>query len=420
MRNNDSHVYSKKIIYLISQPLDQRNFNRFGIQTMLDEGWLVEVWDFTPLIYPAVWERFFAEKKQVVEMDFYIPIIHKKDIRLQLVKEGKVDYFIDLIDGHNFYYLLCKSQLLKSGAKSISLILGSIPLNDITLSFKYVLKLLKKYFFSYALTLVLIQRSINRLFFRNLLKKYKDNVYFVVSGQLAYDRAKKSVPGESNIIKAHNYDYDIYLKIQNSSDIQFNKAYAVFLDEDYPFHIDYTYMGSPAPVSEKMYYPTMCKGFYYLTKYFDVDLKIAAHPRSNYLNFETRYFEQYEVIYGRTAELVKNCKFVIGHSSTSIQFAILFKKPVIFVTTDEIMLTTYDKAIEKFAHEIGKTKINFDQDLDILNWEKELIICEEKYENYKIRYIKMKGTPEKGSWKIISQELSEKMEIERLSKGAPR
>ncbi len=48
----------RKLVYIISQPFDERNYDRFGIQAWVDKGWHVEVWDLTPWLLPAVWKNF--------------------------------------------------------------------------------------------------------------------------------------------------------------------------------------------------------------------------------------------------------------------------------------------------------------------------------------------------------------------------
>jgi len=50
----------KKVVILIEQPLDERNYQRFGIQTWLERNWLVEVCDLTPWAHPRVWQSFIA------------------------------------------------------------------------------------------------------------------------------------------------------------------------------------------------------------------------------------------------------------------------------------------------------------------------------------------------------------------------
>ncbi len=106
-----------------------------------------------------------------------------------------------------------------------------------------------------------------------------------------------------------------------------------------------------------------------------------------------------------TAELIKNCEFVICHSSTSIQLAVLFQKPLIFVTTDELELTSFGKEIEIFANQFGKVKINLNKNLDRIDWKKELQIDYSKYAEYKTNYIKLPGTRESLCWDIINESI---------------
>ena len=44
------------VIYLLSQPLSYRNYERFGIRFWLERDWEVKVFDFTLLLYPIYWD----------------------------------------------------------------------------------------------------------------------------------------------------------------------------------------------------------------------------------------------------------------------------------------------------------------------------------------------------------------------------
>jgi hypothetical protein len=41
-----------KIIYLIESPFNKRDYERFGIETFIQDGFEVYVWDFTPFLRP--------------------------------------------------------------------------------------------------------------------------------------------------------------------------------------------------------------------------------------------------------------------------------------------------------------------------------------------------------------------------------
>ena len=45
-----------------------------------------------------------------------------------------------------------------------------------------------------------------------------------------------------------------------------------------------------------------------------------------------------KTIYNKTDQLVRDSKLVIGHNSTALQYAVLFEKPIILLSTKEIQL----------------------------------------------------------------------------------
>lgn len=212
----------------------------------------------------------------------------------------------------------------------------------------------------------------------------------------------KLIGHKTKILWGHTFDYDLYLQEQDAPPKN-EKAYGVFLDEDVPFHPDYGYMGVQPFSTPEQYYPCLCKFFSIIEQKQDCEIIIAAHPRSKYENMPD-FFNGRPVVKGKTVELVKNARFVITHSSTANNFAVLFRKPIIFVTTDSLQQSTQGPWIEKFASCFDKKAINiskpFDFDLD-----RELAVDNEKYIAYKRNYIKRDGTPELPFWQIVANSL---------------
>src|SRR5207253_5300759 len=58
--------------------------------------------------------------------------------------------------------------------------------------------------------------------------------------------------------------------------------------------------------------------------------------------------------------------------SSDLQFAVLFGKPIIFVTTDELIPCYEGRSIAKVAAELGKSAINLDGDLRAVDWREQL------------------------------------------------
>ena len=52
----------KQVIYIISSPLSERDFNRFGIKNWINRGWKVNVFDFTFFLYPKFWKFINGDK----------------------------------------------------------------------------------------------------------------------------------------------------------------------------------------------------------------------------------------------------------------------------------------------------------------------------------------------------------------------
>ena len=90
------------------------------------------------------------------------------------------------------------------------------------------------------------------------------------------------------------------------------------------------------------------------------------------------------------------------------------KKPIIFVTTDEIQNASYAKPYAKLidhsATTLGKKVVNLSNLSNIHNWQDYLNVDEEKYEKYIETYIKIKGSPEK----LISNIIIEYIEKDLL------
>jgi len=179
--------------------------------------------------------------------------------------------------------------------------------------------------------------------------------------------------------------------------------YAVFIDQDYCFHLEFIYQKTSSVVTAERYFPAVCNGLEAISAALDLEVRIAAHPRASYEQAgKERFFRSFPIEKGSTAEMIRGCKAVICHDSTAIQYAVLFGKPVIFVTTDELSRAYEGTSIEKVAAELGKKPINLDrEDLRTVDWRNELKIDFDKYAKYRSKYIKADGSPDLPLWTIV-------------------
>jgi len=126
----DERIESRmsKIVYLIEQPLDERNYERFGIQTWIDRGWDIEVWDLTPLSYPQVWQNYIESGGKIKSFDGYFCIASTADLRLRYSEPKKIKCFIDLTGDHS-HSIPVKMRFMRMGATRVIHALGSIPVS---------------------------------------------------------------------------------------------------------------------------------------------------------------------------------------------------------------------------------------------------------------------------------------------------
>lgn len=396
-----------KIVYLIEQPLDQRNYDRFGIQTWIDRGWIVEVWDLTPHEHPLVWQRFIGMGGKLKHFEGYYTISSKCELEQKYSTESRIDYFVDFL-GDSSCCQRVKMRLLKDGAKMVVCAnIGSMPsiegVDEIKGVRKFVRKVRKATAFGPAISIKLLGRKLLSKLTKNRIRPS----LIIASGA----NSIRSIPYEydQEIIKAHNLDYDDYLKLVRPSGIP-SDDYGLFVDQNLCFHPEYLSANLDPYVTPGKYFPALRSGLRRISMALGVEMQIAAHPRANYDQINVDCFEELPIRKGATAELVCRSKFVVGHYSTALQMAVLFGKPIIFVTTNELRSSIFGRQFERMASILGKTTINLDDDLDRVDWEKELAIDSEKYNKYRKEYIKTDGTPELSSWDIVINH------IERSSK----
>ncbi|MDA9287267.1 hypothetical protein N9P72_00035 [Amylibacter sp.] len=399
----------KKIVYLIEQPLSVWNYNRFGIERWLDRGWNVEVWDLTQLLNPHVFEHFINSGKEIQTFSGYFPIATEQQLenKYKSIRHGA--YYLDTI-GNGLVHARIKKHLAKMGIMRIMSYLGFNPVvyprggTSNKLADRIITRL----------GLLLKEGPLNGiLWFINKLRVELASLSFkpkviVVSGE-------ESIPenvGSASVVNAHNLDYDLFLKLNSTSNFfeLIQKPYAVFLDQDVCFHSDWIFGSDELPVKPEDYFPRLCSVLRDVSKNLGYSLCIAGHPRSARNQKYMDCFNGIRVEYGVTAELVKNSSVVICHNSTAIQWAVLFKKPLIFLTEKQLIELDIGDGINVMAKALGKAVIHTDKVTSDIDWSKELEINHEKYTEYKRKYIKMDDTPEKQSWDIVIDHLEQSNE----------
>ena len=380
-----------KILYLVEQPLDDRNYKRFGIQHWVDAGWSVEIWDFTKISFPHTWKELENSGRQSANFEGLQTVSSLKELGKKLRKSKSVQLYVDFT-GWNLHTIYAKLRLKLMGAKLINLLNGNLPRVESKKKSKFIYQFydfLHSIDFTFAL-------KIFRTPFYKISKYFLKPDYIVVTGNNLFNLPK----GNPSIIYAHDFDYDIYLELRSQLNMGncVTIPRCVFLDQNLTSHTDFLGANSNYPVTSENYFKSMSNAFKGLTDQIKLPIYVAEHPRSvnrsNWHNVDG-------VKRGITAEIVKTSRAVICHYSTAVKFAVLFNKPILFFTTNELNASGHGQLIEQIAAELGKSAINIDNDLAEINWAAELNIDIDKYRSFSNNYIKFPGSPDMPLWKIV-------------------
>lgn len=377
----------KRIIFLVESPFCQRDYDRYGINCLHNNGFEVEIWDLSAIIYSDINKEIMVP--DLIEMDVCCTFGSLDTFKTCLSKLTPEDYIVCLVGYKLSSYKIYKEISKLANPYSIFMA-NALPLvqkeNEMNILKRIINAGIKD-----VLNFLYLQVPIGILDIRS-------SSLVLAGGELSLSKSRLC-DLSTEILWIHTLDYDIYLnEIEKPS--YGMKRTAVFLDEFLPYHPDFIRMGIDPPVSPEKYYPKINRFFDIIDDKLKVTTVIAAHPRSDYDKY-SNHFKNRQIISGETAKLIRSCDFVIAHSSTAINFAVLFKKPILFITFSSLTTGYTGPFIEKMAQILGKSPIDLDK-ISEINWAEELIIDYEAYHEYKVNFIKQDGTAELPFWQVFA------------------
>jgi hypothetical protein len=381
-----------RFIFLFLTKFNNRDYLRFGFEIILQRGFDIEVWDCSSLISPEYSKSYdvpdpcefvgIKEFKTLEEIQQVVSEITEKDIifdDFKILKRFKYENI--------------------NGARIVSTNCGTIPIPN-TKGVKKIIKRLKALYQAPRQTFSLIKE--NYVY----KKRYNHSPDYVITGGTEIPKhIKSNVTDSSKIIRAHAFDYDRYLEVERCKGYTHfmpKESFAVFLDSNISSHPDFLLNNTIPHVSADKYYPEINKFFDHFTDQTGLKVVIALHPRTN-ISSNVDYFEGLDIITSKTIELVKTAEVVLAHRTTSLNFAVLYKKPIILMDSDNYT-TDYRSGFEQYEFLLGAKRLNITQTQSVaLN---DLVVDEIKYKQFKGRFIKEEGTPDKYVWEIFCDYLT--------------
>ena len=387
------------------------------------------------MISKVVYLAYIKISSKIIE-DFYINELKKKNIKVEYWDLSSIFFKKNKSNNqsnNNVFYLKSYFEL-KNFCSDIdiknTLVISTITYNFHSLSLYY---LLNKYNFRFAFFargaiphikytnlhvfnkllkihlypsyfLKILKNKISFLFKKyNFTKKF-DLIYFAGKSSLS----NIGIGYEIDLLKAklfkfNYFDLDKTLEIEGTTNLLTTK-YCLFHDEYLPYHPDF-FLSKTKTVEPEKYYCDLNNFFNQIEQILGVEVVISAHPKAESYRV-INPFNNRKLFFGQTAELCKYSEFSLLHASSSVGFAVIYEKPIIFLTSNQISkcMFSYNEWINCFADELGYKALNISKyKSDSL---KKLNINKCSYENYKYNYLTSNDTESTLSFNIFFNSLS--------------
>jgi len=376
---------------LVKNPFGLRDYERMGVEH-LQRHFQVSILDCTAWLMPKAIETRVNPALRLANL---VPIFSLAD--LQSAIKGGGGFALDYIGQFSLKAILLFHHLKKKQIKLVVIDSGAYPLPS-----EVKISVFSKSKLAYALKSNYLHRVFGAICQKILIKILTDQTpdFALVAGTSWRDYPRFRMA--KKIIPAHSFDYERYLYLKNSPPLR-GFDYAVYLDENITDHEDNVELGYSTPVSSKIFTTSFNRFLEAFEAVSGMQVLVAGYPtgrREGRLDM----FGGREIIYGQTAELVREAKVVFAHASTAISFAILWRRPVIFLTSCEMIRSWYQPWIAGPCNILNSTLVNIDSDQpDQDNLERWRTIDDAAYLKYKETYIKTAGSPEASNWDIFTE-----------------
>ena len=363
-----------KIIYLLINRFSERDYKRFGIELLERKGNKVEAWDCVNLIFP-----YFDDltKHQSID-EFKKNLIQFRDIaqlknKIKGLDSNTVFVLLGTVNQKGFIDIIriINEKKLKYGI----VYLANLPNIKVPLFVKIFIFFKKPKIFLNKIKIKF--RKQNSKMFDSKLKP--DFIFY--SGRAIKLKLKNLFSKTKDIISVPSLDFDFYHQQDRFQKFK-DEDYAVFLDEDNLDHPDIKYHNTKSNVNSNFYLTELNQYFKKFEKKNKLKIIIAGHPKANY-DQKKNIFNGRTIIQHETKELIKNSKSVLLHCSTSVSFAILARKPLLFISSSNYS-SEYQYLIEIMSRELGQKPIDISKKSYSIEVPK---LNNDLYSNYELNYL---------------------------------
>ena len=399
-----AHHSLRSVVLIKDTPFSAWDYQRLGIELLKKNGLSVEIWDVTQVVHPRVPytdhplpapmipPRVFSDKNELFRSLDRLDPSGSAIVLLFTLTNRSYGLYRAISKRSLYYIVLFLNVVPTSACRSIR--------EKSLVSFK---DFLKKFFLYPKLRFV--ESALDNF----ILRWYR--VLGVKAANLCLlggKECEKGIPfpidGKTRLFWGHAFDYDIFLNKKDNTEKP-DRPFAVFIDQYLPFQ-DVSYNNDTQVCDPDRYYPSLCRFFTRLEEQLKCRVVIAAHPRVPDIARYSVFFEGREVLPGDTAGLIQQSDLVIVHASTATNFAVLFNKPVLFITTNELNNSNVKPYIDSVADELGKELLNVAEPV-VLDPSAVYSVDPAKYQSFKEKFIKTTESRDDYLWQLVADYLKD-------------
>ena len=361
-----------KIIFFTSTPLPKHIAKLLNFQDFAKLKIDIEIWNLENFFFKKKNVKLYYENKNLnFKFKKYFKISNLKTLDNKL-ENNKENIFIHL----SKYNQIINDDLIinKLNKLNINYLAANFDPRKLFYSFEDYIKFPIRFF-----------RKKNR--FKNFLPKA-----IITSGYVGDKDSNIYFPDTEIIsIPSIKIDWSKPKKI-------FKKNYICFIDENIGFSPDAKLLNYRVSDNISQYYKNLNKFFDKIEKWYNINIIVCASGKHHYKN-KKKFFKNRKIIYGKTLELIKNSKFVIGHGSLAFDQAIVSKKHIL--TVDEKSLTKIKKLDWPHYDSFLKNKRLFINEIQKKDIDNLLKINLNYYDEYIENFLKKKKINNNFAYAII-------------------
>lgn len=384
----------KTLLLLLKNPFSLRDYERMGIES-LRKRFDLSILDCSSWLMPQTFHSRDAPRRICDEV---VQISSLRAFR-QFVAKAPRGFAIDYVGQFSVQAILMFHFVKSAGFKIAILDSGSCPLPQ---EWRRIAFSWQRFVYAYKSKLpTRALRKLVRVLLLKILPDQRPDMALVAGSSWRIDSrfvsAKVKIP-------AHSFDYEKYRRINADDAPASAPAWALYIDESLPSHEDNSELGYDDPVSFERFSVALKQFFDQFEQESGMTVRIAAYPSARGDAYYKALFADRDVVFGQTAELVKGSALVFAHASTAISFAVMWRRPLAFLVSEELHKSWYMPWISAPQSLLKAPLVDIDNELSCRELaQSNLVIDTAKYEAYENTYLRSPEASDASLWEIFSQ-----------------